>query len=107
MWKTGHSHIKRKMREVGAPFAGERSGHFYDAGDYYGYDDAVYASLLLLRVLSEQYEGVTQRVASLGSYATSPTMQAPCADSAKYQVVEHFAEFAESLGAKRLIESTV
>ena len=48
MWKTGHSLIKSKMAETGAPFAGEMSGHIFFADRYYGYDDALYAAVRLL-----------------------------------------------------------
>jgi phosphomannomutase len=53
MWKTGHSHIKKKMKEVGAPLAGEMSGHIFFAHDYYGYDDALYAAVRLIRAVTE------------------------------------------------------
>jgi phosphomannomutase len=49
MWKTGHSLIKSKMKETGAPLAGEMSGHVFFKHDYYGFDDAIYAALRLIR----------------------------------------------------------
>ncbi len=52
MWKTGHSHLKNKLREEGAPFAGEMSGHVFFADRYYGYDDAIYASCRLAEILA-------------------------------------------------------
>src|SRR3546814_5217530 len=51
MWKTGHSLIKTKMRETGAPLAGEMSGHIFFAHDYYGFDDAQYAAVRLIRAV--------------------------------------------------------
>jgi len=53
-YKTGHSLIKAKMRETGAVFTGEMSGHMFFADEYYGYDDALYATGRLLRILSQQ-----------------------------------------------------
>ena len=47
MYKTGHSYIKKKMKETGAVLGGEMSGHLFFADDFFGYDDAVYASLRL------------------------------------------------------------
>ena len=54
MWKTGHSFIKEKMRQTKALLAGEMSGHIFFADKYYGYDDALYASIRLLKILSEK-----------------------------------------------------
>lgn len=103
MWSTGHSHIKAKMREIGAPFAGERSGHFFNAVDYYGYDDAIYAGLWFLKVMSEMDATVADVVDSLPKYFGTPTMQADCPDSQKYDVIERFAEYAASIGAEEVI----
>ena len=52
MWKTGHSLIKKKMKEVDAALAGEMSGHMFFADRYFGFDDAIYASCRLLEILS-------------------------------------------------------
>jgi len=103
MWMTGHSHIKNKMKEIAAPFAGERSGHFFDSADYYGFDDGLYAALRLLRILSVAAPSVSQLVNDLGSYVSSPAMQASCPDNQKYEVVEKFAQYAEGLGASELV----
>ena len=53
MWKTGHSLIKSKMKETGAPLAGEMSGHIFFAHDYYGFDDALYAAVRLIRAVTQ------------------------------------------------------
>ena len=52
MWKTGHSFIKDKMRQTKALLAGEMSGHIFFSDKYFGYDDALYASIRLLKILS-------------------------------------------------------
>jgi phosphomannomutase/phosphoglucomutase len=103
MSSTGHSLIKAKMQELGAPFAGERSGHFFNACDYYGYDDAIYASLWFLKVISDIGDSVSSVVAKLPKYYGTPTMQAACSDEQKYDVISRFAEYAESLGAKNVL----
>jgi phosphomannomutase/phosphoglucomutase len=103
MWKTGHSLIKAKMQEVGAPFAGERSGHFFDAGDYLGFDDAIYTALRFLHIVAEDRTTVSALTAALPRYSGTPTMQADCPDADKYRVVERFAEFAATVGARELI----
>src|SRR3546814_9990602 len=61
MWKTGHSLIKSKMKEVDAPLAGEMSGHVLFAEDYYGFDDALYAALRLIAARDRLGTTVTER----------------------------------------------
>lgn len=97
MWKTGHSHIKAKAREIGAPFSGERSGHFFDAGDYYGFDDAVYAALRFAQIASDANTSVSGIVAELPHYESTPTMHAHCADDVKYEVVDRVMAVAAEL----------
>ena len=53
MWKTGHSFIKTKMKEISAPLAGEMSGHIFFGDRYYGFDDALYASLRVLELIND------------------------------------------------------
>ncbi|GLY89108.1 phosphoglucomutase [Actinoallomurus iriomotensis] len=103
MTKTGHSHIKSKMRDVKAPFAGERSGHFFFADGYLGYDDAIYAALRLLSVIGADQRDFATIVADLPHYEGTPTMHAECADSDKYRVVEDFARYAESLNPREIV----
>lgn len=100
MWKTGHSHIKAKAREVGAPFSGERSGHFFDAGDYYGFDDAVYAGLRFAQILSSGTNTVSEIVGQLPQYVSTPTMHAHCPDQKKYRAVEEIRSLVAEDPAK-------
>jgi phosphomannomutase len=65
MWKTGHALIKDKMRETGALFAGEASGHIFFADEYLGYDDALYAALRLVRIVMASGQKLSALVASL------------------------------------------
>ncbi len=94
MGPTGHSHIKREMRRLGAPFAGERSGHLFDAADHLGFDDAVHAGLRIAHVLATSGGTMSALVDGLPHYRSSPTMQAACPDDVKQRVV---AEVAETL----------
>ncbi|MEX2548616.1 MAG: phosphomannomutase/phosphoglucomutase [Nitriliruptoraceae bacterium] len=91
MCRTGHSHIKQRMRELSAPFAGERSGHFFDALDNLGFDDAIHAALRFAHVVAASGRPVSELVAALPHYVSSPTMQAPCPDEVKHEVVERVA----------------
>ena len=94
MWRTGHSHVKTRMRELSAPFAGERSGHFFNAVDHFGFDDAIHAGLRLADLCARRGRGLAELVAELPHYETSPTISAPCGDAAKYEVVDRFLEVA-------------
>lgn len=104
MCKTGHSHIKAKMRSTGAPFAGERSGHFFNAGDYLGFDDGCHAALWLAKLVGEAGVGVSELINSLPKYVSTPTMQAACtSDSTKHDSIRRFHSFANSLRAREIL----
>jgi len=87
MWKTGHSLIKEKMKEEKAPLAGEMSGHLFFADEYFGYDDAVYASCRLVRLLSRSDRSIRQMLADVPKYYSTPEMRLDCPDEQKFQVV--------------------
>lgn len=91
-WKTGHSLIKAKMREVGAVFTGEMSGHMFFADEYYGYDDALYAAGRLLRILSHADEGMADLLADAPRYYSTGETRVPCADEDKFRVVAALVE---------------
>jgi phosphomannomutase/phosphoglucomutase len=88
MWKTGHSLIKGKMKEEGAPLAGEMSGHLFFADEYFGYDDAVFASCRLVRILSRSDATIPQMLADVTKYYATPEMRLECPDDRKFQVVD-------------------
>jgi phosphomannomutase/phosphoglucomutase len=94
MWRTGHSFIKKKMREENSPLAGEMSGHLFFADEYYGYDDAIYASLRLVRLLSRSDKSIREMLADVPKYHSTPEIRVDCPDDEKFQVVaaltEHF-----------------
>ncbi|MFH1220134.1 MAG: phosphomannomutase/phosphoglucomutase [Candidatus Eisenbacteria bacterium] len=88
MWKTGHSLIKEKMKEEGALLAGEMSGHIFFNDRYYGYDDAVYASLRLLEILSRSRSSLSSQLSDVPKYFITPEIRLDCPDRLKFKVVE-------------------
>lgn len=87
MWTTGHSIIKAKMQEVGAPLAGEMSGHMFFADNWYGFDDAIYGSARFVALFSAQDKPMTELPGWPASFATRE-INIPCPDNAKFAVVE-------------------
>ena len=105
MWKTGHSYIKAKAKEEQAELAGERSGHIFFREGYYGYDDAPFAALKLLEYVSRQQKPLSEIMAELPQYITSPVWHAPCGDDKKYGVVDKLtAELKDKYGEKNVID---
>ncbi|MEK7082436.1 MAG: phosphomannomutase/phosphoglucomutase [Patescibacteria group bacterium] len=105
MWKTGHSYIKAKAKEVGAVLAGERSGHIYVREGYYEYDDAVFAALKVLEYMSRDRRPLSGIMAEMPQYVTSPVWHAHCDDGKKYEVVERLvAEFKKEYGTDKVID---
>jgi phosphomannomutase/phosphoglucomutase len=96
MWKTGHSLIEAKMREVGAPLAGELSGHMYIADGYYGFDDAFYAAARLLRIMAARGKGVDALLDGVPVYPISPELRIDCPDETKFAIVERAVEHWKS-----------
>ncbi|MEE8515874.1 MAG: phosphomannomutase/phosphoglucomutase [Alphaproteobacteria bacterium] len=88
MWRTGHSLIKAKMAETGAPLAGEMSGHIFFADRYYGYDDALYAAVRLLNVIAGSGSSLAQLRDQLPEVVNTPELRFPCADERKFAVVD-------------------
>lgn len=86
-WKSGHSLIKAKMKEIGAVFAGELSGHFFFADEYYGFDDSFYAAGRLLRMLSHGTESLSAMVSHVPVYLSTAEIRIDCADEEKFEVV--------------------
>jgi phosphomannomutase/phosphoglucomutase len=88
MWKTGHSLIKDKLKKENAHLAGEMSGHMYFADRYFGYDDAIYASLRLIEIISNSEKTLSEMVSELPSYCSSPEIRITCEDEVKFQIVD-------------------
>jgi phosphomannomutase/phosphoglucomutase len=93
MWKTGHSLIKQKMKEVKAELAGEMSGHMFFADRYFGYDDAIYASCRLLEILAATGKSITELLNDVPKTYTTPEIRVPCPDDRKFQVVKDVTEY--------------
>ncbi len=93
MWKAGHSLIKGKMKEEKALLAGEMSGHIFFADRYFGYDDAIYAAMRVLEILSRHGKQLAELLADVPLTATTPEIRVPCADEVKFQVVEALAAY--------------
>jgi phosphomannomutase/phosphoglucomutase len=86
-FKTGHSLIKARMREVGSVFTGEMSGHMFFADEYYGFDDALYAAGRLLRSLSHSDRPLSAMMADVPRLPSTPEVRVECADEEKFRVV--------------------
>jgi phosphomannomutase/phosphoglucomutase len=86
-YKTGHSLIKAKMKELNAPFAGEMSGHMFFADEYYGYDDAFYAAGRLLRLISNSEQTLSAMISTLPEYFSTAETRIACADQIKFEII--------------------
>jgi phosphomannomutase/phosphoglucomutase len=88
MWKTGHSLIKEKMKEMQAPLAGEMSGHMFFADGYYGYDDALYGAARLLKIVADAGRPVQELLADVPEFVSTPEIRVECGDDVKFALVE-------------------
>ena len=95
MWKTGHSLIKAKMKELHAPIAGEMSGHMFFGGDYLGFDDAIFAAARLLEIVSRKPFGLATHLADLPKTFATPEIRVDAPEEEKFDIVgraaKHFA----------------
>ena len=94
IYKTGHSLIKAKMKEIDAVFTGEMSGHMFFADDYYGFDDALYAGARLISLLSKSDQTITEMLSDVPRYYSTPEIRLPSTDTEKFEIVakvlQHF-----------------
>ncbi len=88
MHRTGHSFIKKKMRDEDSPLAGEMSGHFFFADNYYGFDDGIYAAARLMEILSGSGETLTGLVEGMPHYYSTPEIRLRCGEQEKFEIVE-------------------
>jgi phosphomannomutase len=100
MWKTGHSLIKAKMAEVNSPFAGEMSAHIFFADRYYGFDDALYAALRLIEILSHSDESLAEFRDSLPQVVNTPEIRFPCPEERKQPIIEQVRGRLKARGAE-------
>ena len=92
MWKTGHSLIKNKMKEVNAPLAGEMSGHIFFSDRYFGFDDAIYAAIRLIDVVNRQGKKLSTLRSALPSVINTPELRFPCEGKNKFSMIEQVKE---------------
>lgn len=92
MWKTGHSLIKEKMKETGAPIAGELSGHICFADDFYGFDDAPYAACRLVDLVARSDRPLSAQVADFPAYLSTPEIRVDVTEEKKFGIVERAVE---------------
>ncbi|MPZ74997.1 MAG: phosphomannomutase [Deltaproteobacteria bacterium] len=93
MWKAGHSLIKAKMKETGALLAGEMSGHMFFKERYFGYDDAIYASLRLLEILANSDGPLSALLADLPKTVSTPEIRIDCPDDRKFIIAERAKDY--------------
>ena len=94
MYKTGHSLIKAKLRELNEDFAGEMSGHIFFADEHYGYDDALYVTARLARFMSRTEDSMSDKMATLPKYYSTPEMRLNISDDkTKFEIVEKAIEY--------------
>ena len=99
MWKTGHSLIKSKMKETGSPLAGEMSGHIFFKNDYYGFDDALYAAVRLIKAATTLGKSVTQMRSDMPDMVNTPEMRFQVDESRKFAAVDEIVARMKAAGA--------
>jgi phosphomannomutase len=99
MWKTGHSLIKTKMKETGAPLAGEMSGHIFFAHNYYGFDDAQYAAVRLIQAVHVIGKSLTQLKDEMPAMINTPEMRFQVDETRKFAVIDEVLDRLEAEGA--------
>lgn len=92
IWMTGHSLIKSKMIETGAPLAGEMSAHIFFKHRYYGFDDALYAAVRLMDVVAPADQTLDQMRDAMPQMKNTPEIRFDCAEDRKFQVAEEVRE---------------
>ncbi len=92
MWRTGHSLIKEKMKEVESPLAGEMSGHIFFADGYYGFDDALYAAIRLINAVARSGKSLAELRRALPVMVNTPEIRFACDDDRKFAVIDEVRE---------------
>ena len=99
MWKTGHSFIKSKMKEISSPLAGEMSGHIFFADRYLGYDDGIYAALRVLELIENRYT-LDNFLDSLPKTFSTQEIKIECSDDKKFNIIKELASTLDSENIK-------
>jgi phosphomannomutase len=100
MWKTGHSLIKSKMKETGAPLAGEMSGHIFFKHRWYGFDDALYAAVRLIEAVSESGRSLTELMDGMPQTTATPELRFQVDEVRKFAIVEEVRNRLSAAGAQ-------
>ena len=100
MWKTGHSLIKSKMKETGAPLAGEMSGHIFFKHRWYGFDDALYAAVRLIEAVSASGKSLTELKGAMPQAVATPELRFQVDESRKFTIVEEVRGRLSADGAR-------
>lgn len=93
MWKAGHSLLKAKMKETHALLAGEMSGHMFFKERYFGYDDAIYASLRLLEILANSGQPLSALLSDLPKSVSTPEIRVDCPDDRKFIIAQKATDY--------------
>ena len=88
IWKTGHSHIKNKMKKINSKFAGEMSGHIFFGDTYYGYDDAIYSSMRFLALIENNFN-LDEFLNYFKNNFSTPEVKIKCSDDKKFDIIEN------------------
>ena len=99
MWKTGHSLIKSKMKETGAPLAGEMSGHIFFKHRWYGFDDALYAAVRLIEAVSQSGRSLTEIMDSMPKSVATPELRFQVDETRKFAIVDEVRDRLSADGA--------
>ncbi len=100
MWKTGHSLVKAKMKELNSPLAGEMSAHIFIADEYYGYDDGIYAALRFLRVMQRTGKTAAELLDELPKMFSTPEYRIVVSEERKFKIVEEITSKLKALNFK-------
>jgi len=92
MWKTGHSLLKAKMKEIKCPIAGEMSGHIFLADNYYGFDDAIFVSARFYELASRSNKTVSEIIQEMPHYESTPEIRTEVTEEGKWKIVEDVRE---------------
>jgi phosphomannomutase/phosphoglucomutase len=97
MWKTGHSLIKERMKQMRAPLAGEMSGHMFFAEGFYGHDDALYGAARLLRIVAASGKSVQEMLGDVPKFVSTPELRVDCPDELKFDIVDRAVKHFRAL----------
>jgi phosphomannomutase len=100
MWKSGHSLLRNKLADAGAPLAGEMSGHIFFAERFYGHDDALYAAVRFVAMAARSRERVARMLDSLPRLVNTPELRLECDDIEKFQIVDRVKRHVIEQGAR-------